>query len=179
LVRSLAELHGGSVAAVSAGRGAGSEFALRLPLSEGALAPRPRPAITRTGPARRILVVDDDCDSMESLQAVLEMMGHEVVAVADGTLALEVVQARRPAVALVDIGLPGFDGYELCRRLRALDHTPRPLLIALTGYGQPEDKRRALEAGFDAHLTKPIDLERLRRLLAAVPAAEPHTSKLR
>ena len=173
LVRALAELHGGGVQAVSAGPGCGSEFTVRLPLSEGAAdARRGAAASPRSGVGHRILIVDDDHDSLESLQALLEVMGHEVVAAGDGVRALEVAQSRRPAVALIDIGLPGLDGYEVCRRLRALNHMPRPLLIALTGYGQPEDQRRALESGFDAHLTKPIDLERLRDLLATGPAEE-------
>ncbi len=172
LVRRLAELHGGNVQAVSAGPGCGSEFAVRLPLAEEACEAKPRPAAPPTSVGRRILIVDDDHDSLESLQALLELMGHEVVTAGDGARALEVAQSGRPAVALIDIGLPGLDGYEVCRGLRAMEHRPPLLLIALTGYGQPEDRRRALEAGFDAHLTKPIDLERLRELLNEGPAKE-------
>jgi PAS domain S-box-containing protein len=173
LVRRLAELHDGSAHASSAGAGRGSEFAIRLPLSEQAAETRPEPPARSTNVGRRILIVDDDRDSLDSLQALLELMGHQVMGAREGGVALEAAQSWRPDVALVDIGLPAMDGYEICRKLRAMGHEPRPVLIALTGYGQPEDRRRALEAGFDHHLTKPIDLDRLRQLLATGSAGEP------
>jgi PAS domain S-box-containing protein len=170
LVRSLAELHGGSAQAASSGLGGGSEFTVKLSLSHNAAAAKPGHGAKAPIAARRILIVDDDHDSLESLQALLEVMGHQVESATDGPGALEKIGQGAPEVALIDIGLPGYDGHELCRRVRAMDPKPRPTLIALTGYGQPEDRRRALEAGFDAHLTKPIDLDRLRELLAAGPA---------
>jgi CheY-like chemotaxis protein len=114
-----------------------------------------------------ILIVEDNDDAREALRMLLELDGHTVEAAAEGAHALEIVRAKDPDVALVDIGLPGIDGYEVARRIRA-GQGPRPLLIALTGYGQPEDKRRATEAGFDSLLVKPVDPTALSELLATL-----------
>jgi signal transduction histidine kinase/ActR/RegA family two-component response regulator len=178
LVRSLVELHGGSVEASSEGPGQGTEFMVRLPLRSGEAAPRParRPgraaATPATGgaPALRILVVEDNLDGRESLRDLLEIWGHQVELAEDGSQGVEKALASHPDVALVDIGLPGLDGNEVARRIRAeLSGAPdRVELIAMTGYGQPEDRRRALQAGFDSYLVKPVDPAHLGRLLAAV-----------
>jgi CheY-like chemotaxis protein len=116
---------------------------------------------------RCILLVEDNADARDALSVLLELEGHVVVAAGEGLEALELVRARDPDIALVDIGLPGIDGYEVARRVRALDGR-RPVLIALTGYGQPEDRRRASEAGFDGLLVKPVDPTALARLLATL-----------
>ena len=117
-------------------------------------------------PGERILVVDDNRDSAESLAKVLRLFGQDVHTVHDGRLALEVATAYRPDVVLLDIGLPGLDGLEVCRRLRAREGDIQPLIVAMTGYGQEEDRRRSADAGFDAHMVKPVDLESLRELLS-------------
>jgi PAS domain S-box-containing protein len=166
LVKRLAELHGGEVAAASAGPGQGSEFTVRFPLGEAAddvAAPAPR---ALAAPRRRVLIVEDNGDARESLQLLLQLAGHEVETAADGPSGLRKLEAFRPDVALVDLGLPGIDGYDLVRRVRALPHARATRFIAVTGYGQTEDRHRALEAGFDVHLTKPVDPEELQRLLA-------------
>jgi CheY-like chemotaxis protein/two-component sensor histidine kinase len=167
LVRRLVELHGGRVEAASPGRGRGSVFRVRLPsLQRAARAPAPGPA-RGAGPRRRILVVEDHEDGSRMLRAMLELAGHEVHAAADGPAAVETARRLRPDVAVVDIALPGFDGYEVARRLRASDECRDVLLVALTGFGRGEDRRRAHAAGFDVHLAKPVDPDRLMETLAA------------
>ncbi len=178
LVRSLVELHGGEVAAESGGPGQGTEFVVRLPLRSGEASARPgrRPGraaapAAGAGAALRILVVEDNLDGRESLRDLLEIWGHEVVLAEDGAEGVEKAHESQPDVALVDIGLPGLDGNEVARRIRAeLGAAPadRVELIAMTGYGQPEDRRRALQAGFDSYLVKPVDPAHLGRLLTAV-----------
>jgi CheY-like chemotaxis protein len=117
--------------------------------------------------SRSILIVEDNPDARDALRVLLELDGHAVEAASEGQTALEIARAKNPDVALVDIGLPGIDGFEIARRLRALD-ARRPVLIALTGYGQPEDRRRATEAGFDELLVKPVDPTALSGLLATL-----------
>ena len=117
--------------------------------------------------ARSILIVEDNADAREAMRMLLELDGHLVMAAAEGVEALELARSKDPDIALVDIGLPGIDGYEVARRLRA-NGDRRPILIALTGYGQPEDKRRASEAGFDSLLVKPVDPAALTDLLATL-----------
>ena len=170
LVRHIVELHGGSVDAHSAGLDQGAEFVVRLPRVESD-APAPHPpdeGVQRAVTPLRILVVDDHADGANSLQMVLARFGHEVRVAPDGAKALTAVKTFRPDVAIIDIGLPTMSGYEVARRLRTLPTTRDATLIALTGYGQDEDRRRALEAGFDHHLTKPVQPLDLRRLLASV-----------
>ena len=168
LVKRLAELHDGSVAATSAGPGQGSEFTVRLPLADRARTTT-RATTRPAGLARprRVLIVEDNADARESLQLLLQLAGHEVETAPDGPTGLQKLEAFRPDVALIDLGLPGIDGYDLVRRVRGLPEAQATRFIALTGYGQAEDRRRALEAGFHVHLTKPVDPERLQRLLAA------------
>jgi len=165
LVRSLARLHGGEVTARSDGPGHGSEFLVRLPASRvtfdaGAAEHRLCP------PARRrILLIEDHPAVREMTQTLLESSGHEIATAGDGPSGVEAVQQFKPDVAIVDIGLPGMSGYEVARAIRGLPEGKELLMLAVTGYGQPEDRRRALEAGFDAHLVKPVDLNQLADVL--------------
>ena len=169
LVRNLVEMHGGSVRAVSRGLGHGSEFQVRLPcLPEEPRALGVRAADPKAFPALepcRILVVDDSKDAAESMARLLRLAGHEVLMAHDGQKALEIASRERPAIVLLDIGLPGMDGYEICRRLRQLD-LEGTRIIAVTGYGQDRDRQRSREAGFDAHTVKPVDPSELLGLLA-------------
>jgi PAS domain S-box-containing protein len=169
LVRSLVELHGGSVEAWSEGPGKGSEFLVRLPLAVG----EQSPVHAHTDPLpvtpRRMLVVDDNPDAADSLRILLELLGANVAAVHDGAAALAALDTHKPEVVLLDIGMPGMDGYELARRIRSRADAPDVMLIALTGWGQEEDRRRSKEAGIDHHLVKPVDIAALERLLAASP----------
>jgi CheY-like chemotaxis protein len=125
------------------------------------------PAGHRETPLRHILLVEDNPDARDAMRALLELDGHTVEVAAEGTQGIDLARAKRPDVALIDIGLPGLDGYEVARRVRALGPNC-PVLIALTGYSQPEDRRRAQEAGFDAHLVKPVDPSALTRLLTTL-----------
>jgi PAS domain S-box-containing protein len=172
LVKRLTEMHGGTVTAHSQGAGAGSEFLVRLPISpespnEGDGKPVCGP--TAAGGSRRILVVDDNVDAARSLALLLRLWGHTVRTAYDGPSALAAAAADPPEVVLLDIGMPGMDGYEVARRLRAQAELRSALLVAVTGYGQDEDRRRAFAAGFDRHLTKPLDPDALQALLAARP----------
>jgi PAS domain S-box-containing protein len=171
LVRKLVEMHGGGVAAFSEGLDHGSQFVVRLPISvrarqseeAGSGQREARPASTSR--RLRILVVDDNRDAAESFAMLLRLDGHDVRVVHDGPAALQLAADYRPDIAFLDIGMPGMDGYELCRRLRALPAFARVVLVALTGWGQEEDRQRSSEAGFDRHLVKPVELQSLRRLL--------------
>jgi signal transduction histidine kinase/CheY-like chemotaxis protein len=170
LVRKLVELHGGRVRAQSDGRGRGSEFIVRLPLATApAVRDVPRRPTAPPPPAmpRHILVVEDNADVRALLHAKLRQLGHAVEVAEDGVTAVEKVIESHPDVALVDIGLPGIDGYEVARRVRAALGTDI-YLVALTGYGQSDDRARALAAGFNVHLTKPADLEDLQGVLAGM-----------
>ena len=166
LVQRLADLHGGSASAASAGPGRGSEFQVRLPaIAAPALSDEPKASDQPERP-RDILIIEDNADAAATLRSLLQLAGHRVRVARDGQEGLEALKARRADVALIDLGLPRIDGYEVARRAREmLEGQPRPLLIAVTGYGLPEDRRRTLEAGFDAHLVKPVDLAALRALL--------------
>ena len=175
LVRGLVELHGGSVTARSAGPDQGSEFEVCLPaIPETTVPALPLPG--RDGPSppaqpRHVLVVEDSADVRDALRALLEVWGHHVEVAEDGPVGVEMARLSRPEIALVDIGLPGFDGYQVAERLRAAPAGHEVLLVALSGYGQAEDRRRALAAGFDVHLLKPVDPEELARVLAEMPAS--------
>jgi PAS domain S-box-containing protein len=170
LVKRLVEMHGGSVEAQSAGEGQGSEFLVRLPLAVGvAEAATPAEHDGATSHAtQRILVVDDNKDSAESMAMLLELTGHEVYTAHDGQQALDLVERHRPDVVLLDIGLPTINGHEVCRRIRQQPWGKDVALVALTGWGQEEDRRRSYEAGFDGHLVKPVDHTRLLALLASL-----------
>ncbi len=168
LVRSLVEMHGGSVSAASEGPGRGSEFRVRLPLMQQPQVPRTavgnKPTGRKVAP-RDILIVDDNVDAAESLSTLLRLLGHTVATAHSSHAALEAAQNHTPDVVLLDIGLPGISGLEVARRLRGNLGLTDVLLIALTGYGQEEDRRRSQEAGFNAHLIKPVDLDALNALL--------------
>jgi CheY-like chemotaxis protein len=171
LARRLVELHGGTIEARSEGLSRGATFIMRLPLlsaSEPPLPARVEPEPHDGG--RRILVVDDNVDAAEMLATLLEIGGHIVRVVHTGHEALEVIAEHRPDVVLLDIGLPGIDGYEVARRIRDDSTLQQPLLVALTGWGAAEDRRQAREAGFDVHLVKPIDQAQLAAVLATTPA---------
>jgi PAS domain S-box-containing protein len=166
LVRRLVGMHGGTVQAHSAGPGLGSEFVVRLPVVVGeAVVPASPP--NQTGPARRrrVLVVDDNEDAAVTLARLLDAMGHDVHTAHAGPEVLEAAEVYRPEVILLDIGLPGMDGYEVGRRLRADQRFDGCLLVALTGYGSPEDRERSQAAGFNVHMVKPVDLDALKALL--------------
>jgi PAS domain S-box-containing protein len=172
LVRGLVELHGGSVEARSGGPGLGSEFLVRLPVV-GAPAEAPREPTgdgEKVGGARtcRILVVDDNRDAADSLALMLRLKGHDIQTAHDGLEAIQAAAAFRPEVVLLDIGLPKMNGYEAAQYIRAQPWGGHMALIAVTGWGQEEDKRRSLEAGFDHHLTKPVDPAALEKLLALI-----------
>lgn len=165
LVRHLVDLHGGIVEARSEGPGRGSEFIVRLPLTTPPrLLPARQPELSQVPPLRRIAIVEDNADSREMLYSLLRMDGYEVVAACDGIEGVELILQHQPEVALVDIGLPGIDGYEVARRVHEAVGD-RIMLIALTGYGREEDRRAVLSAGFDEHLVKPLDPDDLIQIL--------------
>jgi CheY-like chemotaxis protein len=170
LVKSLVEMHGGTVEVHSAGVGEGSEFVVRLPILVETREPAPpEPTISKptTATARRILVVDDNRDSATSLAMLLKMTGNETHTAYDGLEAVDAAATFRPDVVLLDIGLPKLNGYEACRRIREQPCGKGVVLIALTGWGQEEERRKAKEAGFDGHLVKPLDLAALQAMLGA------------
>ena len=168
LVRRLVLLHGGSVEAHSEGPGRGSEFVVKLPITA---APAADSRVTEgtlehaAGNRKRVLIVDDNADGADSLGRLLAILGHETAMEYDGQAALERVGAFAADVVLLDLGMPGLDGFEICRRLRASDSPHRPRIVAMTGWGREEDRARTAAAGFDAHLVKPVDLAALARLL--------------
>lgn len=174
LARQLAELHGGTVTGFSAGLGQGSEFTLRLPLPQGLQIPAAESTSADKSrgeaPPLRILVVDDHADTVETLAIWLRLAGHEVSSANNGATALRCAAEFRPHAVLLDIGLPGVDGYEIARELRQGGQTRQAVLIALTGYGRAEDIRQSSAAGFDRHLLKPVDAQELSALLASIAA---------
>jgi len=165
LVRRLVEMHGGAVRARSDGLGRGSEFEVRLPLLREEARKFERQKAAADPVRKRLLLVEDNPDIGETLRDLLQILGHRVELAGDGLRGVQLALATQPDAALVDIGLPGIDGYEVARRLRATEQGKDIVLVALTGYGRPEDRDRALESGFDAHLVKPVDPEELNRLL--------------
>ncbi len=167
LVKGLVQLHGGEVRAASAGTGQGAEFTVRLPLKEEveALTGSPGAAAHRAGQPLRILIVEDNRDAADSLRMLLQLSGHEVTAAYTGPEGVEKARSWRPDVVLCDIGLPGLDGYGVATELRRDPSTAKVNLIALTGYGREEDRQRARQAGFNHHLTKPVDPNDLQSLL--------------
>jgi PAS domain S-box-containing protein len=175
LVKRLVEMHGGSVEAYSGGHGMGSEFTVRLPvLSAAAVQPPAGTGEPAQLPARcRILVADDNVDAADSLAMMLEIMGNEVRTANDGLQAVEAAAAFRPDMILLDIGMPRLNGYEACRAIREQPDGGRPVIVACTGWGQDEDRRRSREAGFNFHLVKPVDPTDLEALLAGLPANPP------
>jgi signal transduction histidine kinase/CheY-like chemotaxis protein len=177
LVRGLVEQHGGTVVAYSEGIGRGSELVVRLPLAAMAPLdePRPAPAPVTLNLVRslRILIIEDNDDARETLREILSIWEHEVACAADGMEGVAMALATPFDVLLVDIGIPKLDGYEVAREVRAILGERAPMLFAMTGYGQPEDRRRAMRAGFDAHLVKPVAAADLQERLATVARREP------
>jgi CheY-like chemotaxis protein/two-component sensor histidine kinase len=170
LAKGLVELHGGTIEARSEGLERGSEFVVRLPLRVAG-APRQNAtvaSINEAGPGRRVLIADDNRDAAESLAMLLRMDGHAVTAVHDGRDALSAFGTEQPDIVLLDIGMPGLNGYEVARDIRRDSRGQAVMLIAVTGWGQDSDKARALAAGFNHHFTKPIDPQRLNELLRSV-----------
>ena len=164
LVRRLVELHGGTVTIHSEGVGRGTEAVVRLPVGIPSATPPESATHPRVDPSRHILVIEDNPDAREMLRVTLELDGHRVEVAEDGSQGVAMARANRPEIVLVDIGLPGLNGYEVAKQIRALVGR-RVRLIAVTGYGQPEDRRRTGEAGFDAHLTKPVSPEQIAEVL--------------
>ncbi|MBY4897040.1 ATP-binding protein [Cupriavidus sp. AU9028] len=173
LVRGLVHLHGGTIEARSAGEGLGSQFIVRLPLTTASPRPDPAASLPAEAPApaserrSRVVLVDDNEDALESLALLLESVGWEVHAATDGTSGLELILSVQPDAVLLDIGLPGMSGYDVARGVRQREKEKRTLLIALSGWGQEQDKQAAALAGFDHHLTKPVDFAALSALLTA------------
>jgi PAS domain S-box-containing protein len=176
LARRIAELHDGSLEARSEGEGKGSEFTLRLPLAaaEGAARAAGEEPAAGSLPPRRILVVDDNVDAAASLELLLRSLGHETRVAHDGHAALRLTEEFSPDVVLLDIGLPGLDGYEVAQRLRELKKRRAFRVVAVTGWGQEADRKRAAEAGFDLHLVKPVELAELTRALGERGGATLH-----
>jgi signal transduction histidine kinase/ActR/RegA family two-component response regulator len=168
LVKRLVELQGGSVSVASAGVGKGARFSVRLPRTEATSQERVAvaPAVSRALGKKRVLVIDDNDDARRSLAILLAFEGHETYEAPNGARGTELASHVRPEIALIDIGLPDLSGYEVARRIRA-DLNGGVALVAVTGYGQPEDQRRAFDAGFDAHLVKPVTIDQLNEVLAA------------
>jgi len=170
LVKRLVEMHGGTVEAHSAGEGLGSEFVVRLPVAASPVVEavaKPASETPAPAPSRRVLVADDNKDAAETLCELLELLGYEVKTAPDGQAAVEVAAAFQPEVVLMDIGMPRMNGYEACRRIRRLPGGDRMRIVALTGWGQAEDRRRSSDAGFDDHLVKPVDPGMLGDLLSS------------
>jgi PAS domain S-box-containing protein len=174
IARSFVVLHGGTIEVFSAGPGAGAEFVVRLPAAPDAVErTQASPFVPKPSPAKgmRILVVDDNADAAEGVAMLLEVFGYCVMVAVDGPQALEAARTQPPDVMLVDIGLPGMDGYEVARRVRAIPELSGVVLVALTGFGLDEDRRRARDAGFDHHLTKPVAPAVLRSVIAQLGAS--------
>ena len=164
LSRRLVEMHGGTISAASEGHGRGAQFIVRLPV-EATGTPPPAPTVATPDRRRTILIVEDNDDARESLGLLLESLGHRVFAAADGPHGVALALGHQPEVVLIDLGLPGLDGYEVARAVRASPVGKAALLIAVTGYGQAEDRRRSTQAGFDAHLVKPVSQRLLSTLI--------------
>jgi CheY-like chemotaxis protein len=173
LVKRLVEMHGGTIEAKSEGTGKGSEFILRFP----ALQVESTAAIIKSAPAtwrrvvRKVLVVDDNVDAAESIATILRLMGHQVMCTFDGQSVLKTVQNWKPEVVVIDIGLPGMSGYEVAKELRSHDGFGPLALVAVTGYGQDNDRTAAIEAGFNEHMTKPVNPDVLAAFVANTNAS--------
>jgi signal transduction histidine kinase/ActR/RegA family two-component response regulator len=175
LVQSLVEMHGGVVEAKSDGLEQGSEFIVRLPLIKETQRAKPPPTAIREVrmPKLKVLVVDDNQDAATTLSMLLQLLGCDVLTANDGPSALQILKGYRPAVAFLDIGMPGMDGYEVARRIRLIPELQSLMLVALTGWGQQEDRRLSSESGFDHHMLKPADITTLKTLFTSIGASTP------
>ena len=174
VVRSLIEMHGGTICAHSEGVGRGSEFLMKLPIATRSVKPTPGATRSSWPPGKRVVVIEDNVDGREMLELLLQQAGYEVFSAGDGSSGLELIERERPHIAIVDIGLPTMNGFEIAKALRAQPEHQDLYLVALTGYGQPSDHEAALRAGFDEHLVKPLDPNELARLMAGpVQSASP------
>jgi len=176
LVRRLVELHGGSVKAYSAGPGCGSTFTIQLPTAAPPHAEPPSVGTSLKAAPRRVLVIEDNRDARETFRMMLELAGHQVLEAEEGHKGLELLKTELPDIAVIDVGLPGMDGYEIASAFRREPASKQVMLVALTGYGTPEARERSRAAGFDHHLIKPIDPEVLRGLMVEQPPSRPHGS---
>ena len=172
LVKRLVELHGGSILAQSAGLGRGSEFIVRLPMLVDVRQPlhSPNTSTAKAESPKRILVTDDNQDAANSVAMLLRLSGHEVETAYDGIKAVQKAESYQPDIMLLDIGLPGMNGYDVCRSIRQQPWGKSIRIVALTGWGQDQDRRTAREAGFDDHLVKPVDPQTLRQAISAASA---------
>lgn len=167
MVKGLIEMHGGTVAVASEGPDRGSEFTVRLPLVEAPAAPKEAPvAPAARSTAHRVLVIEDNPDAADSMRELFAYEGHDARVAYDGASGIAVAREFHPEIVFCDIGLPGMDGYEVARNLRADPQMADTYLVALSGYARPEDRKRSAEAGFDCHLAKPPSEEALERVLA-------------
>jgi signal transduction histidine kinase len=166
LARRLTEMHGGGIEARSDGPGRGSEFLIRFPLSKAAAQTERPPVVAAPRVRSRALIIDDNRDAATTMSMFVEELGGAALTAHDGASGLEALESFRPDIVFMDIGMPGLDGYEVCRRIRQMPSQQNIVLVAVTGWGQAQDKRRALEVGFDAHLTKPVDPDAVAQLLA-------------
>jgi two-component system, chemotaxis family, CheB/CheR fusion protein len=177
LTKGIMDLHGGTASAVSEGLGKGTEFTVRFPLETGVpLTTKPTRGVRQTGPRRRVLVIEDNLDAAESLCEVLVLQGHKVERAFSGAEGIEKARTFQPEVVLCDIGLPGMDGYAVARTMRAEPELKPVALVALTGYAGPDEVARAIAAGFDHHLAKPPDIEKLEQILASPRPESPGPS---
>jgi CheY-like chemotaxis protein len=177
LARRIIEMHGGRIEARSAGPGAGSDFTIYMPVrcAVGAVPENSPESVAPTKVKRRVLIVDDNADAADTLASLVRTLGGDARTAADGPSGIQCAWEFSPDVILLDIGMPGMDGYEACRRIRQAQLGNRAFIVAISGWGQDGDKRRAAEAGFDAHLTKPADPVVLERLLAEAAATDHDT----
>jgi len=173
VVRSLVEMHGGRITACSDGLGKGSQFVIHLPLSKNSIAPAPRSNQSSRPAGKRVVVIEDNVDGREMLELLLSQAGYEVFSVGDGKSGLEMIEREKPDIAIVDIGLPSMNGFEVARALRAKPEFRKLYLVALTGYGQPADHQAALDAGFDEHLVKPLDPMQIERWMRPEAESQP------
>jgi CheY-like chemotaxis protein len=168
IVQRLVALHGGSVSASSPGPNQGSEFVVRLPrIPDGLVEAQPTAAQVAASRPRHIAIIEDNTDFRHGLRLLLESWGHHVEEASSGAQGIDLVRLKRPEIVLIDLGLPGVDGYAVARALRASPGGEALLLVAITGYGRPSDRRQAQEAGFDAHLTKPVSPPDLAAILVS------------
>jgi two-component system CheB/CheR fusion protein len=172
LARRLVEMHGGEIAADSGGLGQGSTFTITMPVCEARLTQAATRPLDVPRVDCRVLIIDDNVDAANTMAMLVEELGGSTRVAHDATSGLQALDESAPDVVFLDIGMPGIDGYETCRQMRRQPSNKAPVIIAVTGWGQPQDKQRALDAGFDAHLTKPVELDALARILACSPPNE-------